>query len=146
MNLICHWIFSDVESIKALPPYKEKALPAHHLDELKDMYSLLYPSTSMYLTPFHTVSGRLSFQGSVLGYQLNGRSYQTGSVIVANWPRLDENGKPTQHEELVAGTVLYYLSHSLLLKDVGTKMEHTLLKQRCSGNTPPKLLLMARVF
>ena len=111
---------------KSLPPYKERIFSSQHVDELKLMYSLIYPSESsnkFVITPFHSVFGRVSIQGNLVGSSLNGHSYQSGSVVIATWPKLN-NYIPTSNEKVV-GVVQYYFTHYLLFSDnPNAKIKH----------------------
>ena len=123
------FLFSDLETVKCkpLPPYKERLFSAQHVDELKLMYSLIYQSESsekFVITPFHSVFGLFSIQGNLIGSLLNGHSYQSGSVIIATWPKLNDKYIPICNEKVV-GVVQYYFTHSLLFSDnPNAKMKH----------------------
>ena len=123
------FLFSDLETVncKPLPPYKERIFSSQHVDELKLMYSLIYPSESsdkFVITPFHSVFGRVSIQGNLIGSSLNGHSYQSGSVVIATWPKLNDNYIPTSNEKVV-GVVQYYFTHYLLFSDnPNAKIKH----------------------
>ena len=105
---------------KLIPPIKEKVLECHLSDQLKELYTMLYPHhTIEHFSQFYRCSNRASFCDQVLGsFQF---ASERSSIVAAYWPVV-ANTIINHHNilPLSIGQVQFYIEHAVTLRDYQT--------------------------
>lgn len=93
-----------------LPPYREDILCYELVEQLKIIYSQLYPSFCIgNCSPFFEKSGRVTYNGQLVGSVLSGTSSNSLSVVMAYWPSSGDVLVIDYSSKMKVGVVQYFL-------------------------------------
>lgn len=103
----------ETKLIRLLPPFKKKILSSIMLENLKALYSKLYPSTVFpQISPFYDHYGRVKLGDDIIGSSSPGRTYNNAasSVIMAYWPKSGDFSS-IDYSRMKVGIIRYFVKH-----------------------------------
>ena len=105
----------DSPFVKLLPPFQQKVLTEEMFQQLKSIYTLMFPHKEIvHMSYFYREYGRIQLASDVIGSNKPGPNSRSSSVVMAYWPsREDLTGGS---EQLNVGEVQLYIKHSIKIR------------------------------
>lgn len=124
---ISSFAFVCSNEIKLIRPFCDAIMSFDVAEQLRTMYSLLYPNQSFgVMSRFFRKFGRITIAGNLIGSELSGPNNKSYSVIMAYWPGRSATLENIDYSRMRVGVVQYFIRHELTFKNVNqdVKEEH----------------------